>query len=718
MKLLRCCFYFSAFVLITILALRLASTASRTEIGWETLASQWQDASVGWLGVGQKPISSEIPSKQADFFLSETDRVVSKASQEADAVMGGGWILDSPSIGFYHRHIKQTEFASILPQFGSTLDYDAIHREEDEFERRWKNRCWELAARATELAPHDVRWWRMRALLQFRVHSGGADWEPRRDSWLPVLDKCANNDPDNALYDYLAALQLWQRGGSYEWEEEGYKVVVADDGLFSEGTRRLSSAQHKRFLSFGESGFPAVTEFLSRCRLSSTDQAEVAVNRITSLRDSTLFYRLWRWLEAQADMEKRKGDVQAEIALRHQALRFADQFESTNETAALESTLKFHVLQIDAIERIRLSSNLASSGGSNENAQLAQREVRVRTDQRVLFHALQDWANERGDSNVHAPSICVAVALVTTSTLLEIGIALFAVSLLLPPTTEVGLGITRHLAAWTVGFGMTFVILGVAPAELISRSTQSRIAYSLVCVVMLSIAAFIGWQLYGFMRRRKFQFSLLNLMTVMLASSMIFSLWPILRGVGGVLDGHPSELWLPARGWDKLDAEVLRFALQVPKASWQWAFVQWAVGFGPFIGIGASLVILVIWQSFRSTRRESTRILQYWTSDLKRHGGNLLRCVSKSALVVGLTFLVVYLWFAPDVIENLQAQHAYKMTFYRDPDGHWESIQRAVERVKADSVRMEEIKKKVASETAQRESAKAAELEFEPDDGR
>lgn len=718
MKLLRCCFAFSVLALIAILVLRLAITASRTEIGWEVIAAEWQDATVGWLGVRQRPINSESPSTQAAFWLSEADRIVSTNLQDASVAMGAAWILDSPSIGFYHQHIKQTEFASILPQFGSTLDYDAIHRKEDEFEQLCQSRCLELAARATELAPLDVRWWRMRALLQFRVHSGGADWEPRQDSWLEVLDECARYDPENALYDYLAAFQLWKQGGRYDWEEEGYRVIVVDDGLFSAGTRRLDSAQHKSLLSFGESGFPAVTEFLSHSQISSSDQAEVAVNRTTTFRETMLFYRLWRWLDAQADMEKRTGDAIAEIANHRQALRLADQFESTDETAALELTLKFNVLQINVIERLRLLSGVGSSIGSDEVARLAQREIRVRTDQRILFHALQDLENERGESNSLAPSICAAVALVTTSALLQIGIAAFAVSLLLPRTTEVGLGTTRHLVAWTVGFGMTFVILGAAPAEIISRAVQSRIAYSLVCVVMLSIAAFIGWHVFGFMRRRKFQFSLLNLMTFTLASSVICSLWPILRGIGGVLDGHPPELWLPARGWGELEAEVTRFAFRVPKASWQWAFVQWAVGLGPFIGIGVSVAVVVIWHSLRSARSESIGTIRYLTSGLTRHWGSILRCVSKSTLAVGLLFLVVYLWFAPEVIEKMQTQQEYKMTYYRDPDRHWESIQTAVERVKEDSPRMRGLKKEVAAEIASRESTVATKTESETDGGR
>lgn len=70
---------------------------------------------------------------------------------------------------------------------------------------------------------------------------------------------------------------LRQADGRYDSEEDGHRICVEDDKLFAEGTRCLTIAQGKQFLSFGETGFPAVTEFLSPSHLPQTDQADAAV---------------------------------------------------------------------------------------------------------------------------------------------------------------------------------------------------------------------------------------------------------------------------------------------------------------------------------------------------------------------------------------------------------------------------------------------------------
>lgn len=685
-------------VVLVALLLRLALTASRTEIGWESTRNQWRDAAVGWAGLGQQPIAVSFPRRQAEFWLAESSSIEAKYPREADILIGAAWTLDSSCSGFYGQHLKQSEFATIAPQFGMSLDFDAIHRAEDEFELMCRDRCLELAARATSLEPHDVRWWQARALLLFRVHSGGADWEARQDSWSEVLDDCARHDPDNSLYDYLATLQLWQRAGSLEWEDDGYGFDVQDHEMFLEGLQRLETAQSKPLLLFGESGFTAVTKFLRCSSLSQLNQADVASHRLTSFRESMFFYRLWRWLEARADTAKRDNDLEAEITSLQQALQFVNQFEQADETAALEVSLTFYGLQLESMKRLQRLHEVSNSNARSDDLHLVERATKLLTDRAILARALQDWASERGENKVQAAMICSTVSLVSALLLLELGVMAFAVSWLLVATPQRGLGVLQHSAAWVVGYGLTFIVLGVAPAEAIGRPLQTTIAYGLVLAILILIAGFIVWTVYGFLKRRKFQFSLMNLMVVTLASSLVFALWPILRQSVGIIDGHPPELWLPARGWGSIDAEALRFALQLPTGSWQWVLVQWAVGFGPHVSIAVSVVCLVACHSIRSNRQRSTCLSATQVSHCGHQWGSLLRCVSKSVLAVAMIFLTIYLWFAPEVLMQMESQYQFKMTYYRAPSQHRDDIYTSVERVRSDLAKMNEIAAIVAEE--------------------
>lgn len=694
-KTVGCCLLLA--VLAT-LVVRVAAVVSETEVGWETLRTQWQDATVGHIGFRYYPVTKLHPKSQATVLLAEVDEVLKSHPQSAHAAIGAAWILDSPSTGFYEAHLKETEFASILPQFGARLDLDAVSRAETEFEQLCRSRCLELAKRATELESGDVRWWRMRSLLQFRVHSAGT--EPRQESWLEVLDECARHDPNNALYDLLAALQLWNQSGRYEWEEDGYHVLINDDELFLEGTRRLASALAKPLLSFGETGFPAITESLSRTQLPLLDQADVAANRITAYRETRLLRGLSQWLEANADTEKRKKDLEAEAAICRQILVLHDHVASTKETVAFDLTVTWLPLSTRAIDRLRTLAETPGVVDVSEVARLDAKDAVLRTNAKVLFRALRNWANERGEGQLHPPSICGAIALVATSALMLVGIVGMAVSWLLARSSDSQFGVVRHTITWLLGFCLSFLALGAAPAEVIPRTVQNRIAYGCVCILMLGVAIWIGWRLFRFMRQRRFQFSITNLMGITLASAIILSVGPLVLEVFGLLDDHPPELWVPAHGWGNLHPEVLRSAMDLPKGSWHWASVQWAIASGPCGSIGLSCVVLAIWYSHRAAQRARVGIVQFWTSNLRKHWGGVLRCVGESACLVGMLFFAGYLWVAPDMLRKGEAEYKFKMTYYREPDEHWRKIQRAVRRVQTDPAAMATIEREVSAEMA------------------
>ena len=155
------------------------------------------------------PVGTLEPIDQAEFWLRETDRILAADPDNAELVMGAALVLDSPGFGFFVRHMKHNNVPNATAVPYPELDYDAVERATELFEAKCRPRCLALAAKATELQPTEVRWWRMRAMLLFRNHK---DTGPRDLDRLKLWTECAKHDPENALYDYLTALQFLKTG--------------------------------------------------------------------------------------------------------------------------------------------------------------------------------------------------------------------------------------------------------------------------------------------------------------------------------------------------------------------------------------------------------------------------------------------------------------------------------------------------------------------------
>lgn len=238
---------------VLIAAARLTFVASNTESGWGFIATQWQDAAFGLFGLGHTLIGDKAPVEQATFWLSEVDRVIAEYPESASVHMGAAWVLDSPGTGF-QRDLwrRRYSFVGASPSARMEPDLDAISAATDKFREKCVKRCLELAERATQLEPADVRWWRMRALLQFEGHGlwTAEYFKPRNADWLEVLDECKKHDPENALYDYLAALQLWNASASYDWpvepdDESAYEI---DEPLAGDDSQGETDVQEKYWI--------------------------------------------------------------------------------------------------------------------------------------------------------------------------------------------------------------------------------------------------------------------------------------------------------------------------------------------------------------------------------------------------------------------------------------------------------------------------------------
>jgi len=684
--------------------IRLAIIASKTETGWESISLRWQYASLGLLGLGHTPIDTLEPSAQADILLGEVERVMRENPETAELCIGGAVVLDSPGTRFMSNHLKQAGFA---PFPALTVDYDAVAAASLQFEVKCRARCLALAQRATELDPTDVRWWRIRALLQF-----GEDVKPRNGAWIEVLDDCADHDPDNALYDYLAAQQFWAEGADHdllyddEWPEGKRRLIVKDAELFRQGIDRFERGQMKPYLAAGEHALEAVAHFLSLSQVSKADQAEqaeIATSRTVIGRPFSLIIGLREWQVVRADHARQAGDTSQQVALLRQNFRLFDQAIVPSETLALDTHILFDDLRhisyktiVDVARENPASINPAELGVLTTKAKTLRTESKLI---RRAFKKLESERNQRQKQGIF-PRILAAVALASAVYLVMFAGVIALVGRLLKPqeAPRVRFGWSRHIIAWILGCGGTFVVVGMAPAQVISLEVQKFVIAAMVWGIALVIVGLAAWQVFRVLRRRKFQFSLLSLFAVMTGLAILCSMWPVIASVFSVLEAHPSERWLCAKGSSGIDAESLRIAMGVNKATWFWALLQWLLHYGPYAGLAVSLVLVAVWFAWRSSRKNAEGFFKYWTRDIRRRWQPLLTCVGTSAFIAAVCWLTVYVWTAPETVRATEDSFQYKMQYCRAPKQRWDAVQAARSELAACPEEMNWIREQVESE--------------------
>ncbi|NQT35926.1 MAG: hypothetical protein HQ581_00465, partial [Planctomycetes bacterium] len=256
----------AVFLLLALaLGARLAWVASQLETGAETLALSWRGATLGQVGWPRVPLCDRPAADQADFWLAEVDRILAEREPSAELLMGAAWLLDWPGSSDPYNDLSPAGLAQGGP-FPPDGDGSSGYRAE-EFEAKCSARCLELATAATEREPGNVGLWRMRALLLFRFSYGNDTQDARRADWRAQLDECARHDPDNALYDYLAARHLWRGNLQSDWHGDDEVFWVEDPERFAEGTARLEQGLKKKHFTVGATAIPGAAELVRHARL-------------------------------------------------------------------------------------------------------------------------------------------------------------------------------------------------------------------------------------------------------------------------------------------------------------------------------------------------------------------------------------------------------------------------------------------------------------------
>lgn len=679
-------------LLIAMLAGRLLWTASHTETGLETLRAQWVDAVRELAFRPRVPVSVREPIEQGEFWNGEVDRVLEAAPRDAKLTMGAALVLDSPATGYIGRYIRRIHN---YPGGGKMpdLDYDGIKQANKAFEKACKTRCLDLAARATKLAPTNLDWWRLRALLLWRHAFYSHDSTPRDSDWETVQEECAVHDPDNSLYDYLAAYFLWEASSEIDYSGNTDRLVVHDQATFDRGREFIRRGQSKPLFVLGDAGFTAIASFVAASGIPKIEQPDVVNSRSVANRRALLLRDITRLQGQLADEAKATGDFRRAVSLHRENLRLYDQFAAAGRSAGYDNTLLV-CRAVTAAELVKIANDFPNEFDAAELNEIQTIAERASIDQAVVQQAAQSLATSQqqltgvsfnGDASTVVLFLAVAALASSVIALALLGLIAMLLARGNDSSQTAKITVAEHVLLLLASLGVTVTVFGLAPAGMISEQAQ---AWGLTILLVGAPLAIVAWALWNWRRPTRFQFSLRTLLICFLVVSLLLTLAAVLRPVVVSLHTFPFQLKIPALSCHSWNAAVLETLIR-QVASWLWPLSQWTLYLGPYITIAiwATLVATLLQLKIQLRARDSQRTVPMLRSRLRQFGQSL----RGPCCLLGAIALMAYLILAPPTLQLVEQNFQSQIAFARNPEDHWTKVERAVQAVRANPQLMAEI---------------------------
>lgn len=470
-------------LLFAVLGLRCAWVLTRSVTGWYPYLSEWSTLATGLVGIETVPLSNHNPKEQARFWLKQVAEVEA-VNQDPEVAMGAAWMLDEPQPGYLLNHVTTEEGWGGVDLPVSTrrkLDEETIEILKQEFESLCRDACLENIETATRLDPDNVELWRARALLLFQNKKNDSGWNkltPRSADWLAVLDECAVHDPANALYDYLAASHLKLISSKTLYPNDVPTLKVIQPEVFARAQQRYRSGLKKPFLKFGTIGYPATLSFLAQTSIPQLDQINATGSRRIYNLCFSLFIKIMRWQDVLYETEMKNKNGAALLAILQNKQKVIDQvvidgnhenalwFKRIFQTGCLAKLLKIQKLHPHVLTQTETKQIAEKYAEAQLNAKIYD-EVSKRFDEKS---EPKNWTSELNiifltDTSQIFVVVCLALALLTGFVGWIFGTA--------NDSKQVKMGWTRQVIAWLLGLGISFVLWGLCPAEIISTKVQT-----------------------------------------------------------------------------------------------------------------------------------------------------------------------------------------------------------------------------------------------------
>jgi len=483
---------------LVLLSLRLVMVVSSSPAGWHSLWNDCEDQVLLQLG-RTTSIGEEPPPVQAHYWLDQISRIPATQT-DPQVALGAAWMLADPQYGFLKRNITSSrDLQERSKEIVNTFD-----QTQAEYRSICRAACLEQAAIATRLAPENVEFWRQRALLLFAV-CDESEREPYPEDWLQVLEAAAAHDPENGLYDYLAALQFYQQSAEPEWDKD-YRLTlnITDPQIYAQAEQRLQAGLKKTTLDVGTITWPATLAFLDQTSLLLGDQIKAAEERNASYPAISFVAQLQRWqiYACKSDLRQQKYDAVIKNADR--LLQIAVQL--TGPQNFYEQTFFKYSFRTSGLGQLFMVLQVhPESFTPAETEKLKQDLQQAWLREKVFMEALDRYHQQQKTQPAGETSFAAVLTVLCEPFILF----LLPLSLLLILTARLTgrpadnhafrPGWWRTLIAWCAGVSLSLFIWGVIPADVISEPVGNSLLLGL-CWVGLILVVTLSLRL---LRRRE-----------------------------------------------------------------------------------------------------------------------------------------------------------------------------------------------------------------------
>jgi hypothetical protein len=686
---------------LAVLAARVAWIASHTATGWETIASDWREATVGQFAGHRLPVSQRDMAAQTEFWLAEIDRVLGREPHTPELLLGAVRMLGSFSCDYH------------LPPSAELLEVPDLDHYHGPNSRGWPDKRepdrrakqLQLAAEATAEFPDFLSAWQTRA-EKCSQRFGPAE-EPRNATdWRKILQDCERHDPENSFYNFLIAYHLLSDAGNIAGSDEAATAngnPPTDAALIEHKQQEIelenaALEEVKNGLQLPKFEWPdaraAIKDFIEKTGLPLVERAHLIS---WSGPDNLLGGIPDQLVNVAARIESREPGTDTKDVRRMaiQICELNDRHPPRDPIDRLRETFFW----ADQWKKwaVYLSRDL-DAPVPQEAIVARSKAIDLQTTANQFNRALMNWSSGRAlppFDNTWIGYIAWKAAALAMQCFL---IALLAIAvwkaLRLTASTDprletVRLGSLRHFVTWFVAIFASIIVLGLAPAEVISHSVQGWIAIFAFILAMLALPVLVAIPLRG-------QISMRTLLSLVVVYALIFTAlfwWDAIAG-DKPLHRFPPAVWVPARGASGISAEQLQSNVTqavrgkpVYSFEWKdWAAVQWVLYHGAEWTISGALFGIAFWCWLRANCERKQAALAVDASQSKRANllSGLFHVLARTALGAAVVALAIYLVLAPERIEHFEAIYRFESQQVQNPDAFWAGLQKKFDELMAD----------------------------------
>lgn len=639
------------------------------------------------------------PYSQGLFWQQEIDRIFASGSLDAETQLGAALVIDNP---VFLNPSTQYHLLYELPGL------QVHHHPEDQtwydsrfpYERELQAKRVELLEQAIKQEPTNLNWRRVRAILLLRP-SLMYGWEnPRDENWKQVLQQCAAADPENALYDYIAAAISWDQssvlsvsptysGGGYV---EHNQLTIEDAELYARGNNFFDAAQQKPFCASGDVDTGAILKFLALADVTAEDRVTIAADCNLLNRQNILFWKLLV-LKVTSAEQAAAGEQKEADATMLQAEHLVNQWKANDDPLCLQmlEDARYDL----ALRKLVIAATAKSPPTEPQLQELRAAAIEHNVSRLVLNKALGDtlpsppqlsipallYEKFRSGSSLISSWLALAIVPPLVAALL------FAVAARLlgeRPAAPVGMMIPA--ATLAVAIALSLVIFGAAPAQLIPVAVQTWTSIVIFTLVIVSIVLPAMW---GILVRREKLFGVRGLTAIAAFIGAVILVRVIAGFAPDSIRSWPPQFEVPTLAFAD-SYEWLRTPLGTKGDEWQIVALEWSYYRGPYLTLAvwlASVGLFAWWFSKRLLPGEET------SPSLKERFASMTRTLAGAGVGLALTLLLLYLLITPIAITAADASIAERLAEIGVTDPRIVKLPAEIAAIRADKAEIARLEK-------------------------